>query len=146
MLDVSQWNSLVPDPLTPSCPVPYSTTTSERVWDHSFTVYALDDQISLYVTNPQATNTISIIVILMCHTECLPTVLTFHSCSNCFLSVLVSCPSASSTYLPTSLGERISSSSLGERKLYSQHCVRAARLQMLPNRTRAPLSYIVLVA
>ena len=66
----------------------------------------LDDQLSWYVTKPQATNTISLIVILMCHTECLATDLTFHSYSTCFLSVLVSCSHASSTYLPTSLRKR----------------------------------------
>ena len=61
----------------------------------------LDDQMSSYITKPQATNKISLIVILMCHTECLATDLTFHSYSACFLSVLVSRPYASSTYLPT---------------------------------------------
>ena len=71
----------------------------------------LDDKLSSYVTKPQATNTISLIVILMCHTKCLATDLTFYSYSTCFLLVLVSClyVNVSSTYLPTSLGRRASS-------------------------------------
>ena len=73
------------------------------------TFMLLNDQTSSCVTKPQATNTISLIVILMCHTKCLATDLTFHSYFTCFLSVLVSCLYASSTHLPTSLGKRTSS-------------------------------------
>ena len=95
------------------CPArfPYNTTTPARegLGSYRLPFMLLNDQTSLYVTKPRATNTISLIVILMCHTECLATDLTFHSYSTCFLSVLVFCLYASSRYLPTSLGKRTSS-------------------------------------
>ncbi len=125
--------SLVPDPLAPSC----HDNAGEGLGSYRLPFMLLDDQTSSYVTKPRATNTISLIVILMCHTECLATDLTFHSYSTCFLSCWYPV-STQALRICQSLWERgLPLQETLERKSTPCLTAHSARLQMFSNRTRA---------
>ena len=110
----------------------------------------LYNQISSYVTKSQATNMISLIVILMCHTECIAIrldllfVLYLFPFNVGILSLRKLYVFANLSGREDFLSKRFKSASAS----YATPCLaaHANRLQMFPNRTQASGFHIVLVA